>query len=203
MKDESKELIVAYHDGELGPDASAEARRLINDDAEARHFYEALKRSDDFLHRAFDPILDKPVPKQLDSVVQRLGRRHSVSRWMPIALAASVALVAVLIVRQEQFDRQLHDQFAEMQKEIVQLRNQALENTPSGTAVTWVSPSGESRFDVIPVQSYRTQDNRYCREYEERVTDAQGVEIRRGIACRVGKANWPDEPRLPPPEKAF
>jgi len=203
MKNDWRELIVAYHDGELGPDASAEARRMIDGDAEARQYYEALRRSDDLLHQAFDPILDKQVPSGIDSAVRRLSRRQHVSRWMPMALAASVAMIAVLLVRQEQFDQQLHEQFAEMQREIVRLRYQALENTPSGTAATWVSPSGNSRFDVTPVQSYRTEDNRYCREYEERTTDANGVEIRRGIACRVGKANWPDEPALSSQETHF
>lgn len=203
MRDDSRELIVAYHDGELGPDASAEARRMIEVDAEVRHYYEALKRTDDLLQQAFEPILDKPVPTGIDSAVRRLSRRQHVARWMPMALAASVAIIAILLVRQEQFDLQLHEQFAEMQREIVKLRFQTLENTPSGTAATWVSPSGDSRFDVTPVESYRTADNRYCREYEERTTDKNGVEIRRGIACRVGKANWPDEPALSSLETQF
>ena len=203
MKEDSKELIVAYHDGELGPDASAEARRLIETDPEARRYYEAVKHSDDLLRHAFDPILDKPVPRAIDSAVRRLNRRQQASRWMPIALAASVAVIAVLLVRQEQFDQGLQEQFAQMQREITKLRYQTLENTPSGGVATWVSPSGDSRSDVTPVKSYRTSDNRYCREYEERITDKKGVEVRRGIACRVGKANWPDEPALPSPDKEF
>jgi surface antigen len=80
-----------------------------------------------------------------------------------------------------------------MQQQIVQLRHQTLENVPSGTKASWVAPAGDARVDVIPVQTYRTPDNRYCREYEERIEDAQGVEIRRGIACRAGKAFWSDQ----------
>lgn len=203
MREDARELITAYHDGELGPDASTEARRMILSDPEARRYHEALKHSDELLHQAFDPILTKPVPKSIDSAVQRLSRRNHFNRWVPAALAASVALIAILLVRQEHFDRQLHEQFAEMQREIVKLRYQTLENTPSGTVATWVSPSGDSRFDVTPVKTYRTTDNRYCREYEERITDETGVEIRRGIACRAGKARWPDEATLSSPEKEF
>lgn len=203
MRENSKELIAAYHDGELGPDSSAEVRRMIKSDPEARHYFEALQRSDGLLHLALDPVLKKPVPKRIDAVVQRVSRRQHFTRWAPMALAASVAVIAVLLVRQEQLDRRLHDQVAEMQREIIQLRYQTLENSPSGTAATWVSPSGDSRFDVMPVKSYRTEDNRYCREYEERITDENGVEIRRGIACRVGKANWPDESALSSTETQF
>jgi hypothetical protein len=203
MREDARELITAYHDGELGPDASTEVRRMILNDPEARRYYEALKDSDELLHQAFDPILTKPVPKSIDSAVQRLSRQHHYNRWIPAALAASVALIAILLVRQEYFDRQLHDQFAAMQREIVELRYQTLENTPSGSVATRVLPSGDSRFDVMPVKSYRTADNRYCREYEERITDATGVEIRRGIACRAGKARWPDEPTFSSPEIKF
>lgn len=203
MKEESRELIIAYHDGELGPDASAEARRLLEVDAEARGFYEALQQTDILLHQALDPILEKPMPTGIDATVRRLNRRRWVSNSVPFALAASLAVIAILVVRQGQFDQELHEQFAEMQREVVKLRNQALENTPSGTAATWVSPTGDSRFDVTPVKTYRTKDNRYCREYEEKITDSKGIEVRRGIACRVGKANWPDDPTLPAPEKEF
>lgn len=203
MKDSAKKLIASYHDGELDPVASAEARQMINGDAEARQYYEALKRSDDLLHQLFDPVLKKPIPKRIDSAVQRLSRRQHYMRWAPMALAAGIALIAVLLIRQQQLDRQLHDRFEEMQREIVQLRNQTLENTPSGTSATWVTALGDSRIDVMPVRTYRTTDNRYCREYEERITDAKGVEIRLGIACRVSKANWPDEPELSPPGREF
>lgn len=203
MRDDARELITAYHDGELGPDASAQARRVLQSDPEAHAYYEALRRSDEILHRAFEPILSKPIPKGIDKVLKRLDHRHHYGRWVPMALAASVTLIAVLLIRQEQFDRQLNDQFAEMQQEIIQLRNQTLENTPSGISASWVTRSGGSRVEVTPVKSYRTKDNRYCREYEERITDTEGVEIRRGIACRTGKANWPDRPGLPSQKKEF
>lgn len=199
MRDDFRELITAYHDGELGPEASVDARQMIASNVEASRYYEALKRSDDLLRQAFDPILDKPIPKGFDFSL----RRQHVSRWIPMALAASVAVIAVLVVRQGQFDRQFHERFDEMQRELAALRNQTLEDTPSGTSATWIMPSGESRVEVVPVKTYRTTDNRYCREYEERITDADGVEIRRGIACRVGKGNWPDEPAMYSKKKDF
>jgi surface antigen len=196
VKDNQKALISAYHDGELDPDVGAEARRIIDSDPEVRRYFEGLGHADEALRQALDPVLARPVPKSIELTVQRLTRRDRYSRWMPAALAASVALIAMLLVRQANLDRQLHDQLMEMQQEIAQLRNQTLENTPSGTSASWVAPAGKARVEVMPVKSYRTPDNRYCREYEERIEDAAGVEIRRGIACRTGKARWPEEPAL-------
>lgn len=190
MNDAQWQLLDAYHDGELGTDAAMEARRLIEGNPEAGRYLAALARLDHTLHRAFDPIMQQPTPVVLQ-MQARPPRRHHL--WIPMALAASLALVAVLVVRQVTVDRQFQDQLARMQQQIAQLRHQTLENVPSGTKASWVAPAGNARVDVTPVQTYRTPDNRYCREYEERVEDAQGVEIRRGIACRAGKALWSDE----------
>jgi surface antigen len=202
MREDSRELIAAYHDGELGPDAAAAARRLIETDPEAQRYIETLRRADTLLQQAFDPIRERPTPPGIEDIIRRLDRRAGPTRWMPMAIAATVALVAVFVFRQEQVDRELDNRFAEMQREIVQLRNQTLENAPSGTSASWVTPTGGSRVDVMPVRTYRTSDNRYCREYEERISDDRGVEIRLGIACRVSKADWPTEPAFYPEAKA-
>jgi anti-sigma factor RsiW len=190
MNDAQRELIAAYHDGELDADAALEARRLIDGNPEAGRYLAALARVDDTLRRALDPIARQPTPAVLQAQIQPPRHHHM---WIPMALAASLALVAVLVVRQVGVDRQFQDQLAQMQQQIVQLRQQTLENVPSGTKASWVAPAGDARVDVMPVQTYRTPDNRYCREYEERIEDAQGVEIRRGIACRAGKALWSEQ----------
>lgn len=200
MIDAQRKLIAAYHDGELGAGAILEARRLIETDPEAARYLEKLERLDKSLHQLFDPIMNEQVPFAIRSVIHR-QRRHNI--WIPGALAASLALVAVLIVRQVDVDRAVNDQLAQMQLQIAQLRNQTLENVPSGTKASWVAPAGKTRVDVIPVQTYRTPENRFCREYEERIEDAQGVEIRRGIACRAGKAEWSEAANLMPPATRY
>ena len=45
---------------------------------------------------------------------------------------------------------------------------------------------------LAPLETYRTEANQFCRKYEERIEHADGVEVRRGIACRAGKRDWPD-----------
>ena len=193
MNDQERELITAFHDGQLDTDAILKARRLIERDPHAATHLESLSRLDDTLRRAFNPILDRPVPDAMQAAVRRAPSRRTSHPWVPMALAASVALVAVLLVRQASVDRQFQGQLAQMQQQIAQLRHQTLENVPSGSKASWVSPVGATRVDVMPVKTYRTTDSRFCREYEERIEDPRGVEIRRGIACRAGKAQWADE----------
>lgn len=202
MNEAQRELITAYHDGELGADASAQARRLIETDPEAGRYLEKLARLDNTLRRAFDPILERPVPTRIQSMV-RGPQRHRL--WLPAALAASLLLfaVAVAVVRQVTVDQQIQDQLAQVQQQIAQLRNTTLENIPSGTKASWVAPAGRTRVEVMPVQTYKTPENRFCREYEERIEDARGVEIRRGIACRAGKGLWPDESTTEPSAAHF
>jgi len=202
MNEAQRELITAYHDGELGADASAQARRLIETDPEAGRYLEKLARLDNTLRRAFDPILERPVPTRIQSMVRR-PQRHRL--WLPAALAASLLLFAVVVavVRQVTVDQQIQDQLAQVQQQIAQLRNTTLENIPSGTKASWVAPAGRTRVEVMPVQTYKTPENRFCREYEERIEDARGVEIRRGIACRAGKGLWPDESTTEPSAAHF
>lgn len=192
MNDEQRVLISAYKDGELDAAQARSAQQLITHDAEAKQFWEELLELDRLLRSAFDPILDRPIPAKLLAAVEKPAKRHHSRLFVPLALAASLALVAILIVRQSALDQQMQDQLSMMKLEIAQLRNETLENIPSGSAASWIAPVGQTRAQVIPLKTYRTKGNQFCREYEERIEDARGVEVRRGIACRAGKSDWPD-----------
>lgn len=195
MNDENKTLLAAYVDGEIDAVGRQSARRLIECEPEARAYVESLEHLNDRLRAAFDPVAREPVPDALHVTLQH-GWRPRRHHWLPVTLAAGAALVAVLLVRQERVDGEMQEHLSLMQDQITQLRQQTLENVPSGSSATWAEPVGMARVEVTPVKTYRTADNRFCREFEERVEDAQGVEIRRGIACRSGKANWPVESSL-------
>lgn len=201
MKDEHETLLAAYVDGELDAVGRQSARRLIESDPGARAYVESLEHLNDQLRGSFGSVAREPVPAALRAVLQppaRPRQRH----WVPLALAASAALVVVLLVRQERIDGEMQEHLAMMQNQIAQLRQQTLENVPSGSSASWVEPAGMARVEVTPVKTYKTADNRFCREYEERVEDARGVELRRGIACRSGKADWPVETSMPVTEKS-
>lgn len=197
MNDEQLKLIAAYHDGELDPAGERLAKTLIDNHPDARAYWEALGKLNGNLHAAFDPVVRQPIPFAIHATLSEIRKKRHHHLWVPLAQAASVALVAVLLVRQGALDRQMHDQLLQMQQQIAQLRQQTLENVPSGTSAAWVAPAGKARVEVTPVMTYRTGDNQFCREYEERIEFAHGVEMRRGIACRTGKALWPDLTAVP------
>ena len=193
MNDEHRKLLAAYVDGELDAVSRRSARKLAERDPEARAYLESLEHLNDRMKAAFGPVADEPIPESLLATIHRPAPRQRHHFHLPLALAASAALVVVLLVRQENIDLQMQDRLVAMQQQVLELRQQTLENVPSGSSASWVEPAGMARVEVTPVKTYRTDDNRFCREYEERVEDAQGVEVRRGIACRTGKAVWPEQ----------
>ena len=152
MNDEQRVLISAYKDGELDVAQARSAQQLITHDAEAKQFWEELLELDRLLHSAFDPILDRPIPAKLLAAVEKPAKRHHSRLFVPLALAASLALVAILIVRQSALDQQMQDQLSMMKLEIAQLRNETLENIPSGSAASWIAPVGQTRAQVIPLK---------------------------------------------------
>ena len=192
MNDEQRVLLNLFNDGEADRETGARAKRLIETDAGARAYWQELQRTDGLLRDAFAPLAEQAIPPRFDGVLKAARRKPSNHHYVPLALAATLALVAVLLVREDSMNSQMNEQLLQMRQEIASLKNQTLENLPSGSAGSWVAPAGMTRAEVTPLQTYRTQDNRFCREYEERIEDADGVEIRRGIACRVGKGDWPD-----------
>jgi anti-sigma factor RsiW len=198
MNDDQLTLLSAYQDGELTPAERQQVDALLSRDPEARAYLAGLRRCDERLQRAFGPIATTPIPPQMLAAIRRNARPRWQRSIMPLALAASVIALAVVVGRQTITDQQMERQLIDMRQQIAQLRYQTLENTPSGTAASWVAPSGGVRAEVRPLQTYRTSDNQFCREYEERVDDGHGVEVRRGVACRTGKALWPD--RMAPPD---
>jgi anti-sigma factor RsiW len=191
MNDEQRQWIAAYVDGELGPTESQAVRKLLDSDSDARAYFERLDALNRKLKIAFEPVARAPLPPAMQQLLTR--RRVHWSHWvMPAALAASVAVIAVLLMRVNTLDQAVRGQLAQIQNQMALLRAQTLENVPSGKVASWSVPAGDARIEVEPVRTYRTADQRFCREYVERVQEAGDVEVRKGIACRTGKAAWSD-----------
>lgn len=198
MNDIQRALINAYNDGQLDQKESETVKNLLAEDAEARSYLRELVELDRLLRSTFEPVIREPMPARFHTTLHQ-EPRHNLSRYVvPFALAASLVLAVTLVMRQDAIDQQMQEQLLQMRQEIASLKHQALENTPSGEAVSWVAPVGQTRAEVKPLKTFRTKDNRFCREYEERLEDSSGVEIRRGIACRSGKGHWPDLARKSP-----
>lgn len=192
MNDEQRQWLSAYADGELGPTECRAVHELLEADADARAYFEQLNNLNRELKTAFDPIARAPLPPALQKYLAPapVHRRQWI---MPAALAASLAVIAVLLLRIYTLDDAMQGQLAQVQAQMALLRAQTLENVPSGKVASWSAPAGGARIEVKPVRTYRTLDRRFCREYEERVEGAGAVEVlRKGIACRTGKAKWSD-----------
>lgn len=172
------EVLMAYVDGELSPDAAAEVEAAVASDAGlaarlARHRLLAGGLSD-----AFAGVVDEPVPERLTALLgagkvvslDAARARRTAPAWGPWGVIAA-GLVAGLVVGVSLprgpgplvgTDMRAHGRLA------AALDSQ-LASAPDSGALVKVG------------LSFRAQDNRYCRTFS--VTKGEGPA---GLACRDG-----------------
>lgn len=184
MNDADFQLIMAYSDGEAGPEGTARAEALLADSAEARAALARLRALDDRIKTSLDGVLNEPVPPRLTRAATakspargRLFRfpgrlRVAPSHW---AMAASVVVALGVVL----FWATSPEPEAEAMQRFVY---QTLEQTPSGERRT----DADRGWQVMPLASYETADGRWCREYAGRV----GADTLSGLACRVNGEEW-------------
>lgn len=195
MRTYTDEELVAYADGELAePERRAIAEAAQRDAALARRIA-AFVDTRRALQDAFGGALREPVPARLldllaapaeardaGRVVPLPRRPRSAPRWMPMALAASLALAVGLYAG-------------------LSLRpgvpGGVIEGLPAAdtlalaleTRASGVPLAGESlgvRYEVVPLASLQTAAGAYCREFESR----SGATRLRGLACRESGSRW-------------
>jgi anti-sigma factor RsiW len=80
----------AYLDGELDAEETAAIERRLAGDPNARTLLDRMRQQGEALHRAYDGVLDEPVPPDLLAAV----KRQAGSGNLPyLAMAASLALL--------------------------------------------------------------------------------------------------------------
>ena len=67
---------------------------------------------------------------------------------------------------------------------------QILEHAPTGGHVRWQDPDGRANYDVIPRDTWKSTDGRYCREYQTVATVAGKKQQVYGTACRQPDGSW-------------
>lgn len=184
MNDAEFELIMAYADGETGPEDTARAEALLAESAEARTTLAKLRAADGGLEASLNGVLDEPVPERLirAATAETPGRgrllrfpqkRHlGPSHW---AMAASLVLALGVVM----FWTGTPEPDTDALRAFVY---QTLEQTPSGER----RADPERGWQVMPLASYETADGRLCREYAGRVGD----DTLSGLACRAGDEQW-------------
>jgi len=191
MKTSERELIMAYHDGELPLGQRIEVELWLDTRPEARAYLDELQATDRHYRAGLDALL---AQKSAESVTGSLGATSSTpgvedvtgkivrfpfpglwgQNW---ALAASLVLALVL-----GGGWWLQFQQDAGQSTLAQALNSALETTPSGEV--YQGP-GEA-LQIMPLASYHTERQGLCREYAGRYQARQLF----GLACRREGGNW-------------
>lgn len=182
MNDADFELIMAYADGEAGPEETARAEALLAEQPQAREALARLRAVDGQVKASLDSVLEAPVPERLNRAaraqtptrgrVLRFPTNPAPSHW---AMAASLVLALGAVF--------LWTAGSGPNTEAMQtFVYQTLEQTPSGEG----RKHSDNGWQVMPLASYRTADGRLCREYAGRTGD----DTLSGLACRSTEGQW-------------
>ena len=193
--------VEAYVDGQLEPDAMAETAESLMQDPEALARVRALHGDCALLRAAYQEAAEGPLPAELLATIDRgfdERRRHSHKSAPRFALAAAIALALVGgLVGYLAGEYRLRSELeaiaardAEDQRILAAAIEQALERSTSGQSVEWHNPDSGAHGQVVPVRTYRSKSNHWCREYlASKVSDTTEEKIR-AIACRAGDGDW-------------
>lgn len=211
MADYDDTEAMAYADGELPPSRTAQIARAAEADATLRARIETFAASRRVLREQFASMLTEPVPEHLLRLIERSPatsggnilnvpsraaawprRRVGITRWL---LAASLVAAVGLGLSLRPGVR-----LAGAGETEVALAAAALERNPSGSPMTVVAAGG--LVEVLPLASFRTDDGRYCRDFELSAI-APGAKSRRMLACRDADGSWvPGNPITAAPSPA-
>jgi anti-sigma factor RsiW len=115
MQKRSDDLLIAYLDGELAPAERREAEAWLDADPDAREKLAAFAESANLVRRAFDEVMQEPVPERLIAVARgETGTPQPVAKVIPferrrassspdasrrwwIGLAAAASLFGILL----------------------------------------------------------------------------------------------------------
>ncbi|MEL7470174.1 MAG: hypothetical protein AAFN27_17100 [Pseudomonadota bacterium] len=186
-RDWTEEDIAAFVDGALDPADAERVAAILEHDEEARTLADQISASNAMLRAAFADVANAPLPAALaatlvhqgDTVVPMRRRFVLPTKWIPVAAAASIAIVVGLVL-----GTQIEDSMGSPQITLGDAPNEgalhlALETLPSGTAF-------EDR--IMPMLTFTDELGRYCREFE--VLGDLPNELEFGIACRTEAAAW-------------
>ncbi len=191
----------AYVDGQLTPEEMAKASERLLRDPETLARIRALQADKALLKSAYQEAAEAPLPAELLAAIDRgfEKRRKAARPAAPrFALAATIALLLVgglagYLAGEYRLRSELEAiaaREAEDQRLLAEAVNRALENTPSGEKVAWNNPDSGVHGEVVPVRTYRSKSNHWCREYlASKVRDGLEQKIR-AIACRDSGGAW-------------
>lgn len=197
MTEINDEVLMAFADGTLDPEALAAVEARLAEDAELRDLVERMRRSADLLAEAFDaPMKEAPPQVLIDTILSEggnvvsLGRRRegrSVWRgWGGLSIAASVALAVGIGIGSwilgPGAGLQGNTYLAVGPVPQDSVLHQVLETRASGDALTL----GSGGQQMVAMLTFRDAAGRPCREVEMLPADLTDLPAEVGIACRAG-----------------
>lgn len=193
MRTYTDEELVAYADGELPAEqAHAIARAAAADAALARRI-ERFVQTRRVLGEAFAARLAEPVPQRLIDAVAAPGgkvtplRRAAPARtWMPMALAASLALAVGLSVSLWLPRERGGVAIAGLPADAAALA-EALDRGLSGEP-RQIARGGRA-YEILPTATLQTAAG-WCREFDSRLEGGGAPARARGVACRQDDGHW-------------
>ncbi len=219
MNRPSDETLMAFADGALEPEEMARIADYIETDAEARATVEAFRRSRELLSGAYDAALLAPVPDRLMEAIMagsapdvpaaggapgkvvdlasrrsaRQDERPAVTGWRPVAMAASVAVLAGVAIG---WLAGVSGRSADPNP-LIAIGPLA----PSSTLASLLEGSASHQQTALPravnqpdtalvaVSTFRDRSDRPCREFEL-VETAELRPLAVGVACRGAAGQW-------------
>lgn len=194
------ETLEAFVDGQLDPKAMAETSEQLKRNPEAAARVQALHGDSTLLRAAYQEAAEAPVPVALLSTIDSgfarrrrargAVRHYAIAAGLALTLAGGVAgfLAGEYRLRSEMAAVAARE--AEDQRILAAAIEQALERAASGQSVAWQNPDSGVHGHIVPVRTYRSKSNHWCREYLASKI-AGGIEEKtRAIACRAGDGDW-------------
>ena len=183
----------AYVDGELEPEAMGETAERLMQDPEALARVRALHGDAALLRAAYQEATEAPLPAELLATIdQGFAKRRTRRRgtMLGYAMAAAIALAMVgslagYLAGEYRWDGEMQTIAARDAADQLLLAaaiEEALERTASGEVVEWRNPDSGVYGQVVPVRTYRSKSNHWCREYLASKVSADVEEKTRAIA---------------------
>ena len=203
------DILMAYVDGELDQAQARQVKHALDSDDDARRRMDIFKESADMLQGVFDAPLNEPVPQRLlDTVMEqdpeettgglvtRIKDFLGISQvWKPAY--AAVACIALIIGAG--MAHLTHTLNAPIQTQAaIQLDGEAFSRGMEKTISGQTFQVDNQGIEVIPVATFLSSSQRYCRQYEVSGTDDIGMPMLQGIACRNSAGTWSTIVRITP-----
>lgn len=189
----------AYADGELDAAAMSETAEQLMQDPDALARVRALHQECALLRAAYQEAAETPPPPALLAAIDKgfarrqrgnFMQRYAIAAAIGFVLAGGLAGYLLGEFRAREGLAALAEREAEDERILSATIEQALETSTSGESVAWRNPDSGSYGEVVPVRTYRSKSNHWCREYLASKVTGDIEEKTRAIACRAGNGDW-------------